>query len=95
MKIWGLNHSGCRMIISAVGGGGGGGGGRGGGGVKCLECQRHKPASLFPSQLFLFPSTVLTVFENDAAKGKHERSQNSSSVEQLSKIALYSQDREP
>ena len=27
-------------------------------------------ASLLPSQLFLFPSIVLTVLENDAAKGK-------------------------
>ena len=37
---------------------------------KCFECQCPKEGSLFPSQLFLFPAIVLTVFENDAAKGK-------------------------
>ena len=36
----------------------------------CLECQCQKQASLLPSQLFPFPSIVLTVLENDAARGK-------------------------
>ena len=37
---------------------------------KCLECQCQNHASLLPSQLFPFPSIVLTVLENDAARGK-------------------------
>ena len=37
---------------------------------KCLECQCEKQESLLPSQLFPFPSIVLTVLENDATKGK-------------------------
>ena len=45
-----------RAVISAVGP------------KKCLECL--KQASLLPSQLFPFPSIVLTVLENDVAKGK-------------------------
>ena len=37
---------------------------------KCLECQRQKQGCLHPSQLFPFPSVVLTLLKNDAAKGK-------------------------
>ena len=37
---------------------------------KCLECQCQKRADLLPSQLFPFPSIVLRVLENDAAKGR-------------------------
>ena len=37
---------------------------------KCLQCQCQKQASLLPSQLFPFPSILLTVLENDAVKGK-------------------------
>ena len=39
-------------------------------GNKMLQCQRRKQASLLPSQLFLFPSIMLTVLENDGARGK-------------------------
>ena len=39
-------------------------------GKKKLECECPKQASLLLSQLFPFPSIMLTVFENDAAKQK-------------------------
>ena len=41
-----------------------------GGGGECLECHCQKQASLLPSQLFSFPSIVLTVLENETATGK-------------------------
>ena len=49
-----------RAVISGVGGKK----------KKHLECQRQKQASRLPSQLFPFPSIVLTLLENDAAKEK-------------------------
>ena len=45
-----------RAVISAVGK------------KMCLEHQSQKQASPLPSQLFPFPSIVLTVLENDAAQ---------------------------
>ena len=56
-----------RAIISAVG-------------KKSLDCQCQNQASLLPSQLFPFPSIVLRLLENDAAKGKHARPQNTISL---------------
>ena len=44
----------CQVVISAVGK------------EKCLECQCQTQASLHSSQLFPFPSTVLTMLENYA-----------------------------
>ena len=37
---------------------------------KSLECQCQKQASLLPSQLFSLSAIVLTVLENNVAKGK-------------------------
>ena len=46
-----------RAVISAVG-------------KKCLECQCQKQANLLPSQVFPFPSIVLTVLGKAATKGR-------------------------
>ena len=48
---------GGRVVISAVGEN------------KCLESHYQKQARLLPSQLFPFSAIVLSVFENDVARG--------------------------
>ena len=107
--ISGGGGGGGEVVISARKRRGKKGGGGGGGQVvisareererkkRCSECQCEKQASLLPSQLFPFPSTVLRIMQ---PKGKHERPQNTSSVKQLSKTAstvhkLYRPETEP